>query len=182
MTPRRQAFVNAYLANGGNGTAAAIEAGYAKGSAHVTASKLLRLAKVAAAIADAQRERAEASRIDAEWVLQRSVELHARCIGDIRPALDRRGTQMKDAAGNLLFKFDSAGAARALDLIARNVQVRAFEDTTRLEAGQSLIEAMRAGRRRVGIGTPETIDGECHELQSERAGLPAPEKGEISDE
>ena len=47
-TPTEQQikFVDAYLANGGNGTQAALAAGYAASCAHVKASKLLRLSHV----------------------------------------------------------------------------------------------------------------------------------------
>ena len=48
---RKMLFVEAYLSNGKNGTRAAISAGFAEASAHVTASRLLREPKVAAEIA-----------------------------------------------------------------------------------------------------------------------------------
>ena len=48
---RRKAFIEAFLANGGNGLQAAVTAGFAKNSAHVTASKLLREPKVDAELA-----------------------------------------------------------------------------------------------------------------------------------
>ncbi len=50
LSAKQKAFVTAYLINGFNATKAAIAAGYANGSAHVTGSRLLRNAKVAAAI------------------------------------------------------------------------------------------------------------------------------------
>jgi phage terminase small subunit len=46
LTPKQERFVEAYLANNGNGTQAAIAAGYGQKSAHVTASRLIRLPKV----------------------------------------------------------------------------------------------------------------------------------------
>ena len=51
LTGKQQAFVAAYLSNGFNATKAAVEAGYAPDSAHVEGCRLLRNAKVAAAIA-----------------------------------------------------------------------------------------------------------------------------------
>lgn len=48
---RRQKFIETFIANGGNGKRAAIEAGFAEKGAEVTASKLLREPKVAEAIA-----------------------------------------------------------------------------------------------------------------------------------
>lgn len=49
LPPKQAKFVSEYL-RGGNGTRAAIEAGYAAGSAHVSASRLLKNDKVAAAV------------------------------------------------------------------------------------------------------------------------------------
>jgi len=69
LPPRRAAFVRAYLVSS-NGTAAAIEAGFAAGSAHVTASRLLKDAKVKAAIAAAQRPATEAALEARERVLR----------------------------------------------------------------------------------------------------------------
>jgi len=45
-TPKEKLFCYAYFNNNGNGTSAAIEAGYAPKSAHVTASRLLNKANV----------------------------------------------------------------------------------------------------------------------------------------
>ncbi len=51
LTPRRQKFVENYVANGGNGKKAAEVAGFAKGhAAEVEASRLLRNAEVRARI------------------------------------------------------------------------------------------------------------------------------------
>jgi len=54
ITPRQWRFVQEYLVDS-NGTQSAIRAGYAPGSAHVQASRLLRNDKVAAEIARLQR-------------------------------------------------------------------------------------------------------------------------------
>lgn len=51
LTEKQRVFVSEYLRNGGNGSAAAVAAGYAAESAKVTASRLLRHPEVAARIA-----------------------------------------------------------------------------------------------------------------------------------
>lgn len=66
---KRAAFVREYLIDL-NATQAAIRAGYAKNSAHVTASRLLTDAKVSAMLAEAMKKRAEATDITAERVLK----------------------------------------------------------------------------------------------------------------
>ncbi len=53
---KRKAFVEAYFANGGNGTQAAVTAGFAEKSAGVTAAKLLKDARV---LAEIERRRTE---------------------------------------------------------------------------------------------------------------------------
>jgi phage terminase small subunit len=46
LNERRQAFINAYLSNGGNATQAALTAGYAEPTAHTTGCRLLKDAYV----------------------------------------------------------------------------------------------------------------------------------------
>lgn len=69
LTPRQQRFVDEYLIDL-NATQAAIRAGYSKNGAEVTASKLLRVAKVSAAIAKAQEKRAARTGINQDRVLK----------------------------------------------------------------------------------------------------------------
>jgi phage terminase small subunit len=52
LTAMQEAFATNYVANGGNGKRAAIAAGYAKGSAHVEASKMLRKPPIVGAIGE----------------------------------------------------------------------------------------------------------------------------------
>lgn len=69
LPPKQQLFVTEYLANGFNGTKAAIAAGYAKGNADTQASRMLAMTKVRAVI-DARKQKMIAKReITAERVL-----------------------------------------------------------------------------------------------------------------
>ncbi|NOD33514.1 MULTISPECIES: terminase small subunit [unclassified Ruegeria] len=68
LNPRQRAFVLAYLADP-NGKKAAISAGYAEGSAEVTASKLLSNAKVARAIAEGRKQVESKAMLDAEGIV-----------------------------------------------------------------------------------------------------------------
>lgn len=81
---RQRAFVDAYLSNGFNATQAAITAKYAKDSAHVSASRLLRNDKVAAAI----EEQMEALAMGKAEILAR---LTAMGRGDIAIVVDDYG-------------------------------------------------------------------------------------------
>ena len=88
LTPKQEDFVREYLKDL-NGKQAAIRAGYAQGSAEVTASRLLRNAKVSAALSDAQAERSKRVEIDADWVLRR---LAAEADADVADLYDDEGS------------------------------------------------------------------------------------------
>lgn len=82
LTAKQQAFVVEYAVDG-NGKRAAIAAGYAPKHAEVTASKLLRVPKVAARVDHYKRELAdravEKASIDAAWVLRELAYQYTRC-------------------------------------------------------------------------------------------------------
>lgn len=82
-------FIEAYVANGGNGKQAAIEAGYAPRSAEVTASRLLRKAKVAEAV-EKRRSAALTAAQEATGVTVAGTlrELHGIVHSDLRKAFD----------------------------------------------------------------------------------------------
>jgi len=69
LTPKQQQFVAVYLANGFNGTRAAIAAGYARGNADTQASRLLAQPLIAAAVVAGKQKLLEKQEITAEWVL-----------------------------------------------------------------------------------------------------------------
>lgn len=82
LTARQSRFVDEYLIDL-NAKQAAIRAGYAERSAEVTASRLLSNAKVAAAIQERMSERSERTKIDADYVLRRLVEIDQMDVLDI---------------------------------------------------------------------------------------------------
>jgi phage terminase small subunit len=75
LTPLQQGFVTAYLENRGNATQAAITAGCKPASAHVTASRWLKLAKIQAAIQGITDKAAERAEITQSEILGRLREL-----------------------------------------------------------------------------------------------------------
>jgi hypothetical protein len=94
LTPQQWAFCEAYVANGGNGTQAAITAGYGASSAHVRASKLLRLDKIQSSVESAVTAREEA--VAEEEGLE---AMRERIRGQIIQALCNMGfTRMDDLA------------------------------------------------------------------------------------
>ncbi len=149
LSPKQQRFVEEYLIDL-NATQAAIRAGYSRNTARSIASELLTKPDIQEAIAEAKRERSEATKIDSEWVLKQAVELHRRCMQEIKPALHpKTRRQIKDDDGNLLFTFNAAAAARALELVGKHVEVSAFRETVQINEGGSIIERIQAGRNRL---------------------------------
>ena len=95
LSPKRQRFVDEYAADT-NGTQAAIRAGYAAGSAAVTASRLLRDAKVQQAIAAGTAALVERVEVTAEWVVTelRTLALEAAKDADRIRALELLGRHL----------------------------------------------------------------------------------------
>src|SRR5579871_5053308 len=87
LTPKQARFVTEYLLDL-NATQAAIRAGFSAKAAHVQGARMLRNAKVRAAIDRAQAERAGRVRIEADRVLQ---EIATLAFSDIGQVLDFTG-------------------------------------------------------------------------------------------
>ena len=79
LTAKQKRFVEEYLIDL-NATQAAIRAGYSRNSARAIGVENLTKPALAAAVENAIRERSEATKINAEWVLKQAVELHLRCM------------------------------------------------------------------------------------------------------
>ena len=149
LTPKQARFVEEYLVDL-NAKQAAIRAGYSAKSAHVEGSRLLTNAKVAATIAAAKQERAEATKIDAEYVLRRLHQIVERCLQEVHPALHSKTRQpMKDRDGNALYAFNAAGANQALALLGKHTDVAAFENRVHHDLDMGVVEALQAARNRV---------------------------------
>lgn len=156
LSPMEARFAHEYVVDF-NASQAAIRAGYSPASAGGQGSRLLKRAHVAARIAELMDERNQATKIDAQWVLERLVELHGRCMQEVKPALDRKGKQLTDDSGAPLFTFNAAAANKALELIGKHVDVSAFEDRVAVSGELSLVARLQAGRERVRA---KVIEGE----------------------
>lgn len=149
LTPKQQRFVDEYLIDL-NATQAAIRAGYSRNSARQIGQENLSKPVVAAAISAAKRKRAEATKIDAEYVLKRLHQIVERCLQEVKPALHSKTRQpMKDEDGNALYTFNAAGANQALALLGKHTDVAAFRDRLEVSGELSLVERLQQGRGRV---------------------------------
>ncbi len=157
LTPKQQRFIDEYLIDL-NATQSAIRAGYSPRTARAIACENLAKPDIQEAIARAKRDRSEATKIDAEWVLKQAVELHRRCMQEIKPALHPKSRrQLKDDSGNLLFTFNAAAANRALELVGKHVDIGAFRDRLEVSGGISLVERLQRGRDRVRMTRIEDV-------------------------
>ena len=149
LTARQERFVDEYLVDL-NATQAAIRAGYSAKNADKIGSELLGKTRVATAIAAAKRARSEATKIDANYVLQKLHQIVERCLQEVKPALHAKTRlPMKDRDGNALFTFNAAGANQALALLGKHVEIRAFEDRVMYDQDMEVVQALQAGRNRV---------------------------------
>ncbi len=162
LTVRQERFVEEYLIDL-NATQAAVRAGYSAKTAHSCGPRLLANAGVAAAISAAKQERAEATKIDAEYVLRKLHLVVERCLQEVKPALHSKTRQpMKDKDGNALFTFNAAGANQALALLGKHTAVAAFEDRFKHDHEMSVVAILQEGRRRVN--RPDAVNAECAEV------------------
>lgn len=184
MTAKQALFVEEYLRDL-NATQAAIRAGYAKSTANKQASLWVgknreacpeKMRHVWDAVQVAKGERVERTKIDADYVLQRLVEIDEMDVGDILddngallpvkqwPATWRRylsamdvselyegGGDARKVAG-LLKKIKWPDKVKNLELIGKHVTVQAFKERiahedTDLMTLEQLLEAVKDERR-----------------------------------
>lgn len=119
LNPRQRLFVQEFLIDL-NATQAAIRAGYSKRTAQRTGSENLSKPLISAAIQAALQERMARVQVDATWVLRQQVRVYRRCIQD-EAVVDKDGKPTGE------YRFDAAGANRALENIGKHTNVNAFK-------------------------------------------------------
>jgi len=130
LTPKQEMFVREYLKDM-NATQAAIRAGYSKKTAFVIGNENLNKPYLKRAIIDANKERVARVALDADWVLTRLKLISDRCTQG-EPVVDNKGNPTGE------WKFDSAGANRATELIGKHLTM--FTDRQEISGkdGESL--------------------------------------------
>ena len=124
LTDKQKLFCQEYLLDL-NGYHAALRAGYSENSAMQQASRLLSYDKVQWFLAELKKERSDKLKIDQEWVLKRFIEISEKC-SQAEPVMeyDSDSKSMIHATskdGKLLYKFDSSGANKATEMIAKHI-------------------------------------------------------------
>lgn len=123
LTSKQAMFVLEYLKDM-NGTQAAIRAGYSIDTAGIIASQNLKKLNISKAIKLQMDYRAKRTLISADYVLSRMKDVAERCL-QAEPVMyfDKESGEWKQettAEGNPVYQFDSGGANKALENLARN--------------------------------------------------------------
>lgn len=126
LTPKQAQFVVEYLVDL-NGTQAAIRAGYSESSAKEIASENLTKPNIMKAIQYQLDCRAERTLITADSVLRRINQVAERCM-QAEPVMyfdkvDKEWKQLFDEEERAVYQFDSNGANKALENLARNLKL-----------------------------------------------------------
>ncbi len=123
LPPRQQRFVDEYLIDL-NGKQAAIRAGYAPGSAEVSASRLLSTDKVKARITELTADRNKRTQLTQDEVINDLRELRDICMGrraiTITEVVKNTSEGKADSADLTVKAFEPASAARALELLGKH--------------------------------------------------------------
>lgn len=119
LTDKQRKFVSEYLVDL-NATQAAIRAGYSEKTAGSMAQKLVAKSAVQEAIRSAQAQREKRTLITVDYVVSSLREVAERCLQK-SPVTNAKGKQVQDEQGRDVWKFDSAGANRALELLGKHV-------------------------------------------------------------
>lgn len=143
LTEKQQIFVDQYLVDL-NATKAAIRSGYSEKTAYSQGHELLKKPEIAEAIAKAQAERAERTKIDGDWVLKRLEIIVERCL-QAEPVTDREGNPTGE------YVFNAAGANKAIELIGKHHGVKAWAgdkiELTGKNGGPIEVEALSEAER-----------------------------------
>ena len=97
-----------------NGTQAAIRAGYSKKTARAIANELLTKLDIQEYICKLKNKRSERVKYSQDELMRDILEVKNRCL-QANPVLDKEGNETG------IWKFDSNGANKALDMLAKHV-------------------------------------------------------------
>lgn len=116
MTEKQKSFIEHYLIDR-NGTQAAIRAGYSVQYAGQQAFQLLSDPEIQEQIQERLRKIKRMTGVDVDWVTERAKQIADRCM-QVEPVLTfNPETKEWEESGE--YKFDSAGANKALDTLAK---------------------------------------------------------------
>ena len=113
MNDKQKQFCEEYIIDL-NGTQAAIRAGYSEKTANRIASELLSKLDIQEYIQNIKNKRSERVKYSQDELMRDILEVKNRCL-QANPVLDKEGNETG------IWKFDSNGANKALDMLAKHV-------------------------------------------------------------
>ena len=160
LQPQQQLAVSLYMKSM-NKTQAAKDAGYESTSVFNNRS-------VKAAINEQMAIRAKRLRIGADWVLAEAVKVYQRCMQlELVTIKDRDGLPLGE------FRFDAANAIKALTLIGKHVDVKAFDPSLMINDVDSEVMArLKRGRDRLNQEPLPNFFGPASTYAPESVALP----------
>lgn len=119
LTAKQEFFCQEYMKDL-NATQAAIRAGYSENTARQIGTENLAKLAIQEKIIELKTVRIETVQIDAKWVLMSAKKVFDRCMQE-EQVTDREGAPIGE------YKFEHSGANKALEIIGKHVDVKAFE-------------------------------------------------------
>ncbi|EIP0022188.1 terminase small subunit [Salmonella enterica subsp. enterica serovar Ohio] len=173
LTAMQESYCQSYIQTPENQTQAAINAGFSHKTAHVKASIMMRDERIQKRIAELMEERNKRTRVSADYVLLRLVEIDQMDVIDIlnddmsiKPVsewpkvwrqyltgfeladmFEGRGDE-KELVG-ILKKIKWPDKVKNLELIGKHVDVNAFKERLEVSGTVTIADRMAAARRRV---------------------------------
>jgi len=130
-------------------------------TAETNGPRLLRKAQVQEYLASKARKLREATEINAQWVLEQSIRLYKRCMGDeaypVEYTITDKDTGERSAKTCAIRSFNAAGARAALELIGRNSGIGAFTEVIEVSHTHYLEEQL-AKRSKVIEGRAQVVN------------------------
>ena len=141
LKPRERCFVQAYLANHMNGTAAASVAGYSEKTAACQASRLLKKPEIKAYRDALLQEQFDAIGVTKYSIAAEAWEIYQRCVEKV-PVMEWNSVERKYEHRGV-WQFDVKGALKALEMLNNMLpQIKQGEDD-----GGSLEDMIGGGGR-----------------------------------
>lgn len=161
LTPKQAAFVREYLIDL-NAMQAALRAGFSESMARSKVGLWVRQSKTECpeeyhhvwdAVHEAIEKRAQKREINAQWVLDRAVQIVERTLQEVEPVTTMSGKQALDKETKRpLYKFDGKTATSALKLVGEHIGIQAFKKQIEVSGKLDVAEILMRKRRAKGEG------------------------------
>ena len=187
LTVKQQAFVRAYLSRDsryhGNATASYKKAYGDSGNervAQASGSRLLRLPAIKRKIDTYLAKAAQANQVDANFVLEQSIRIYDRAMGDEAVEID---VIAKDGTVRAVEErsHNPAIAVKALELIGKHTSIQAFQDNVEHTHTHRLEQALAARQKQVeskAAAQPDVIEGRAQRIDHDTGAHAVEEEAE----